>query len=34
MNMTGEPATMSEVDRSLKFSEPVLRHMIVRADGA
>jgi ribosomal protein S6 len=32
MNVSGEPATMAELDRTLKFSEPVLRHMIVRAD--
>jgi small subunit ribosomal protein S6 len=32
MNVAGEPATMSELDHTLKISEPVLRHMIVRTD--
>jgi small subunit ribosomal protein S6 len=32
MNMNGEPNTLTEVDRVLRFTEPVLRHMIVRTD--
>ena len=32
MNMNGEPTTMTEIDRTLRFNESVLRHMIVRID--
>jgi small subunit ribosomal protein S6 len=32
MNMTGEPTTLTEVDRTLRFTESVLRHMIIRSD--
>ena len=32
MNISGEMDTITEIDRILKFSEPVLRHMIVRTD--
>jgi small subunit ribosomal protein S6 len=32
MNMSGEPASVAEVDHTLRVSEPVLRHMIVRSD--
>lgn len=32
MNVSGETDTITEIDRALKFSEPVLRHMIVRTD--
>ena len=32
MNLAGEPATMTELDRTLRFTEPVLRHIIVRTD--
>jgi ribosomal protein S6 len=30
--MRAEPAAITELDRVLKLSEPVLRHMVVRLD--
>jgi small subunit ribosomal protein S6 len=32
VNFTGDPALEAELDRQMRLTEPILRHMIIRTD--